>query len=346
MHLRPFEAQAPVDAWVDVLVSTGQVRRMVAPDPRQVDGRPGVRILHITNFLRHQVINRATLPRFGWPDVLQELSAAERGKSMKQAAKRMAPWSSYVPFPVPTRRQREAVRRKFSVKIGEPVDVKCELCARPGTLFYIPALHGQHSMWDGATVASVVEIVPDPHDDAEARILCRLCRQDEYGLPECPAPGVPVAADVEPQRLALDEGSEVTGDDEEDDWGGEEEPAEPVVSITAAKRPVRERPRTLVFDAVAEVCHIDVAKLTTTARGPLNRAVADLKKVGATPEEVVLRARTYRRLYSHAALTPMALSKHWAACGEDAVKERGPSANVSSFEGVSTGRVRRGVGHG
>lgn len=69
--------------------------------------------------------------------------------------------------------------------------------------------------------------------------------------------------------------------------------------------------RDSLFESVAEVCGIDWTNLTKSARGSLNRAVADLRAVGATPGEVVRRAANYRQHFRDAPLTPPALAKHW-----------------------------------
>lgn len=71
------------------------------------------------------------------------------------------------------------------------------------------------------------------------------------------------------------------------------------------------RPVDAVWDAVVEVCNIDPASMTASARGPCNRAVKELKEVGAEPEEIRRRAGHYHQRYPGVALTPMALSKHW-----------------------------------
>ena len=69
----------------------------------------------------------------------------------------------------------------------------------------------------------------------------------------------------------------------------------------------------LLFEAVAQACNIDWTTLTKTGRGPINRAVAELREIGATPEQVKARATTWAKQYPDAHLTPMALTKHWAA---------------------------------
>ena len=87
------------------------------------------------------------------------------------------------------------------------------------------------------------------------------------------------------------------------------EPEEP---IAAAPRQAPAKKDEL-FEAVAEACGIDWNNLTKTGRGPLNKAVSELRGVGATPDQVKARAATYRKTYPDAVLTPMALTKHWAS---------------------------------
>jgi hypothetical protein len=86
----------------------------------------------------------------------------------------------------------------------------------------------------------------------------------------------------------------------------------PATSLQPQERTKR---RDDLFEAVCEVCAIDWSKLTASGRGPLNRAVAELRGVGATPADVLERAANYR-LHYEATLTPMALAKHWAQIGQ------------------------------
>lgn len=72
-------------------------------------------------------------------------------------------------------------------------------------------------------------------------------------------------------------------------------------------QPLAPRRRDELFESVADVCHIDISELTPAARGALNKAVGDLRKVGATPEDVRVRAGHY----PYDDLTPNALAKHW-----------------------------------
>lgn len=69
--------------------------------------------------------------------------------------------------------------------------------------------------------------------------------------------------------------------------------------------------RDLLWEAVLRECGIDPSRITDSARGAYNRAVKELKAVGAAPVEVPGRAAAYHRTYPDTALTPSALAKHW-----------------------------------
>jgi hypothetical protein len=75
--------------------------------------------------------------------------------------------------------------------------------------------------------------------------------------------------------------------------------------------------RDLLFDAVTAELGIDAAQLTRSGRGALNRALKELRAVGADPAEVPARAATYRTVFDGAALTANALAKHWAGLTPD-----------------------------
>lgn len=106
---------------------------------------------------------------------------------------------------------------------------------------------------------------------------------------------------------------------------------EPSLNHPVADPPVRDEPRTakppatkprkprepdLVWDAVMTACAVDVTAITDSARGAYNKAVWDLKRAGATPDEIARRAALYRIHYTDAALTPTALARHWAEVAE------------------------------
>lgn len=75
-----------------------------------------------------------------------------------------------------------------------------------------------------------------------------------------------------------------------------------------------------IFDAVVKHCGYDPEAMTSSARGAVNKAVADLKAVGATPEQVAAKARAYVKLWPMTSLTAPALAKHWAQLGQQSGK--------------------------
>lgn len=83
--------------------------------------------------------------------------------------------------------------------------------------------------------------------------------------------------------------------------------------ISSAKDPPK-RPPDLIFEAVCEVCGINPRDLTKTQRGPLNRAVKELKDVKASPQDIFVRAQVFQALWPSIKLTPMALASRWAEC--------------------------------
>jgi hypothetical protein len=66
-----------------------------------------------------------------------------------------------------------------------------------------------------------------------------------------------------------------------------------------------------LFESVLEVCYLDATRLTPSARGSINRAVKELREVGADSEMVLRAADEYRQRYATLTLTPPALAKHF-----------------------------------
>lgn len=87
---------------------------------------------------------------------------------------------------------------------------------------------------------------------------------------------------------------------------------EPLAPPPAARAP---RPRDLIWDAVVSVCGIVDASLTRSGKGAVAKAVAELKAVGATPDEIRAKAAQWPRTFPGAQLTAPALAKHWANLG-------------------------------
>lgn len=121
------------------------------------------------------------------------------------------------------------------------------------------------------------------------------------------------------------------------------------VSTTAPSEPAPDvaKPRTpkqLLFEAVADACSIAIdGTLTASARGALNGACRELFDVGATPDEVHVRALRYRAMYpQRGQMTANALAKHWPRLGytppveelERAGAERRPSPGCVLCDGT------------
>lgn len=96
-----------------------------------------------------------------------------------------------------------------------------------------------------------------------------------------------------------------------------------------------QRKRDPIFEALAEVCGIDWQEgLTDTSRGRLNSATSELRKVGATPEDIRRRARRYVQLYPHVVVTPQGLTGNWGQLGE--VRPRMATKSEEAAEWVRT----------
>ena len=87
-------------------------------------------------------------------------------------------------------------------------------------------------------------------------------------------------------------------------------------TLAPDKPPRKGRDPDPVWDAVVHHCRYDPDAMTSSARGAINKAVADLKAVQATPEQVAAKARAYVKLWPDRQLTAPALAKHWAQLGQ------------------------------
>lgn len=84
-------------------------------------------------------------------------------------------------------------------------------------------------------------------------------------------------------------------------------------ALAVTSTPTRSgRSRDLLWEAVLDACGIDQAQITKSARGAYNAAVRDLRSMGATPEQVAVKAENWRRHWSAVTLTPTALARRWA----------------------------------
>lgn len=84
-----------------------------------------------------------------------------------------------------------------------------------------------------------------------------------------------------------------------------------------------------LWEAVMDACAIDTTTITGSSRGAYNRALAELRGVGATPDDVHVRARVYRVRWPDASLTPSALARRWAECAPDPRHLPAPKVNAT-----------------
>lgn len=84
----------------------------------------------------------------------------------------------------------------------------------------------------------------------------------------------------------------------------------------APQEQVRERtrePRTdALFETMCAVCNHDPARLTSSERGRINKALKILREVHATPDEIRGAATAWTIKYPRATLTPTAIAAHWS----------------------------------
>lgn len=114
-------------------------------------------------------------------------------------------------------------------------------------------------------------------------------------------------------------------------------------SCVADAPPQSPRPPDLLFEAVTAACGIDQRTLTASGRGPLNRALKEIREVGGTPDDVPRRAAEFRRRFPEASLTPSALAKHWGslAGGQTRARSSGSPPVIGSPEWEARERAER-----
>lgn len=74
-------------------------------------------------------------------------------------------------------------------------------------------------------------------------------------------------------------------------------------------------PHKELFEALCLACGLEWKDFTRRERGKVQKAAAELFEVGATPEQIRLRAGEYRRAFPGAVMTPCAISGQWSFLG-------------------------------
>lgn len=103
----------------------------------------------------------------------------------------------------------------------------------------------------------------------------------------------------------------------------------------------RQGGRDLLFDAIANVCGVDLNGLTREYAKRIATAKRDILEASpdVTPDEVTKRAEAWRRKYPTCPLTPQALANHWPSLGETQRLTRGAKRdNYIEPEGWKTSR--------
>jgi hypothetical protein len=194
------EDDNPIESWIDVLVSTNRLVRLIDPPN-------GERILWVKNFRSHQYVDKPSTPTFGDPTKLQQLRGLT-GKALTTKVEELRIFDDYRTLEVPTARMRKIIGDRYGVTDEKPVPVECVECGRPGELRRVDPKYGKHD-WPGAVVSQRVEVVSDSSDEDGVGLLCRTCRAERVEIsPQPPGPPRP-AQDVDPEEAPV--GSTASG---------------------------------------------------------------------------------------------------------------------------------------
>lgn len=96
---------------------------------------------------------------------------------------------------------------------------------------------------------------------------------------------------------------------------------EPVERETPSVAPLRKRDP--LFETLAEIEGSDLADLTKSQRGALNKAAKELRDLGVEPGEIPRRAKVFAQRFPTATLTALGLVRHWGSLnGQNGVDTR------------------------
>jgi len=77
-------------------------------------------------------------------------------------------------------------------------------------------------------------------------------------------------------------------------------------------KPRKPRAPDPIWDALVAACGVDTTSMPDSARSACNGAVAQLRRIGAEPSEILRRAEAFRRHWPQVTLTPTALVRRWS----------------------------------
>lgn len=88
------------------------------------------------------------------------------------------------------------------------------------------------------------------------------------------------------------------------------------------------RKRDELFEAIVQHLNLNVAVMTPTERGRVNKSLKELRAVAATPDDVKARVAEYRRLWPKITCTARGLVANWSKLGPT-------RANAIAFTGTA-----------
>ena len=257
-----------VEVGVEFLVAVGFLDRYIS-----YRNTTPTRMLHIVKWIDYQK-DTYQKPTFGDPSMIAAIGRDEQGKNIQhkrepyRAAVKSLILPTYVRIPVPTYGQRRTLARRIGADQSTPAFATCEVCQNEdteGEVLWVPAFIGA-GKFKGTYVSRELEIVPAEDRQIGAITVCRDCRFKELFLllPPLGDHAAPqLRGDVQASLLAGEQGSLLSVDEPDEPSDPEVQPPAPTKAPAAKKA----RPRDLEFEALAEVCGIDFAKLSPSARG-------------------------------------------------------------------------------
>ena len=96
-----------------------------------------------------------------------------------------------------------------------------------------------------------------------------------------------------------------------------------------------------IWESIMEACGVNTSSLNSQERGRYNKAVKLLKESNATAEEIHTRVQVYRRKFSGAAVTPIAIANHWSELDPTKVPVQDVTNFPKGFDAIQQAREER-----
>ena len=192
---------------------------------------------------------------------------------------------------------RRAVAAKYGCPPGEELPASCFYCDSPGVIHWWPNYsNGKPSAWVSFSGLEVDHFEPERAggtDDAGNLVLaCRPCNRAKK--------------DRSPYEY-LEDSRILRPELNRTEWN-----RKPIAALEGSGGLAKVSEDSELYDVVLTVCNIDPDEVSRTARKPYDVAVTDLRRLGATGDDVMDKAMAFRRQWPNASLTPTALVRRWA----------------------------------